>query len=328
MSDRFAPDDYAKQVAAQGPLIGKATTALAVVALLGWLSTGIYTLPAGTAAVVSQSGKTKVVSDPGWHYANPRGFAASTVVKVNMNRPDSVEFGFRTQTAGADGKPPQYRELPTEAEDLTKDSFYIHAEAVVNLIPTDPFKWVYGSKNRNELIRSIVASSLIRGFGEHTLDEGLQSKTQGDIQDEVKTNVDIFLKDMDLGAKVQSVNLQNVKAPSSVMESYNKVATARSQAEADIKTAQTKYETGVANATADSTSKKAEADRYYSLTVGSANGSAKQFSSWYEQYKANPDLASKKLYWEALESLIGKKGIQIYLMREDGSTVKYLPMNN
>jgi regulator of protease activity HflC (stomatin/prohibitin superfamily) len=169
---------------------------------------------------------------------------------------------------------------------------------------------------------------MIRGFGERSLDEGLQSKIQGEIQEGVKANVDAFLKGMDLGAKVQSVNLQNVKATTSVMESYNKVATARSQAEADIKTAETKYETGVANATADATGKKADADKYYSLTVGSANGSAKQFTSWYEQYKASPDLATKKLYWEALESLIGKKGIQIYLMREDGSTVKYLPLNN
>jgi regulator of protease activity HflC (stomatin/prohibitin superfamily) len=328
MSDRFARDEHVAQVAIQGPLIAKAATGLAVVALLGWLSTGIYMLPAGTAAVVSQSGKTKVVLDAGWHFADPIGFAASDVVKVNMNRPDSVEYGFRTQTAAADGKSAVYKEIPTEAEDLTKDSFYIHAEAVVNLIPTDPFKWVYGSKDRDDLIRSIVGSSMIRGFGERSLDDGLQSKSQGEIQDGVKTNVDAFLKGMDLGAKVQSVNLQNVKAPTSVMESYNKVATARSQAEADIKTAETKYETGVANATADATGKKADADKYYSLTVGSANGSAKQFSSWYEQYKASPDLATKKLYWEALESLIGKKGIQIYLMREDGSTVKYLPLNN
>jgi regulator of protease activity HflC (stomatin/prohibitin superfamily) len=328
MSDRFAREEQVAQVAIQGPLIARAASGLAVVALLGWLATGIYMLPSGTAAVVSQSGKTKVVLDAGWHFANPLGFAASEVVKVNMNRPVSIEYGFRTQTGGADGKSAVYKEIPTEAEELTKDSFYIHAEAVVNLIPTDPFKWAYGSKNRDDLIRSIVASSMIRGFGERSLDEGLQSKIQGEIQEGVKTNVDAFLKGMDLGAKVQSVNLQNVKAPTSVMESYNKVATARSQAEADIKTAETKYETGVANATADATGKKADADKYYSLTVGSANGSAKQFTSWYEQYKASPDLATKKLYWEALESLIGKKGIQIYLMREDGSTVKYLPLNN
>ncbi|HEY3368352.1 MAG TPA: SPFH domain-containing protein [Symbiobacteriaceae bacterium] len=311
-----------------GSVIARVITVLAFMGIVGWVTTGIYTLPAGTAAVVSQSGKTKVVSDPGWHFANPSGIAASDIIKVNLNRPSSVEFGFRTKVAAADGRPAQYTEVPIEAENLTRDSFYVHAEAVVNLIPTDPFKWVYGSRSREDLIRAIVASSMIRGFGERSLDEGLSSKIQGDIQEEVRNNVDAFLKSMDLGAKVQSVNLQNVKAPTSVMESYNKVATAKSQAEADIKTAETQYNTGVANATADATIKKAEADKYFSLTVGSANGAAQQFASWYEQYKANPELAGKKLYWEALEKLISRKGIQIYLMREDGSTVKYLPLTN
>lgn len=327
MAGNFHGDMPIRQVRSLGPFLGKVSIGVFVVILVGWLSTGIYTLPAGTAAVVSQSGKTKVVSDAGWHFANPVGFAASSVQKVNMNRPYSVEFGFRTRAAAADGKAAQYTEVPVEAENLTRDSFYIHAEAVVNLVPTDPFKWVYQSTNRDELVRTIVSSSMIRGFAERTLDEGLQSKAQGEIQDEIRTNVDTFLKSLDLGARVTSVNLQNVKAPTSVMDSYNKVATARSQAEADIKTAETKYNTEVANATAEATSKKAEADRYYSLTVGSANGAAQQFGSWYAQYQANPDLANKKLYWEAIEKLIAKKGVQIYLMREDGSTVKYLPIN-
>ncbi|MGE5674075.1 MAG: SPFH domain-containing protein [Mycobacterium leprae] len=306
-------------------LATKLILSAAVVLLVGWVATGVYRLPEGAAAVVVQSGKATTVMTPGWHFANPSGISGSVQI-VRMNEPYIVEYGFRTQKSAANGSAAQYQEVPDEAENLTLDGGYIHAEVVVQLLPTDPYKWVYRSADRTNLVRYIVASTMLKAWGQASFADGLQGPLQQQITADLKKEIDAFLKEQDIGARVQSVNLQNVQGPKEVREAQNKVATAKADADAAILRAQQAQAAAVADAQAKATNMKADADRYYAETVGQAKGTAAQYTQWLAEYKQNPALAGSKLYYESLNKLIARKGIQIYLMREDGNTVKYMPM--
>jgi modulator of FtsH protease HflK len=294
--------------------------------VLGWISTGIYTLPAGTAAVVTQSGKVHVESRAGYHLANPIGIAGSQVLKVRMNTPEIVEFGFRTKKPAADGNPAQYNEVPDEAEDLTADGGFIHAEVVIQLLPTDPYKWVYNTARRTDLVRNITASTMVHGFGRQSLEEGLKGTVQASVAAQIKEELDTFLTLRDTGARVQSVNLQNVSAPAKVRTAYDDVAKARAQAQAAVQEAQQDQQAKIAAAKGQAASDKADADQYASTTVGQAKGDAQKFSQWYQEYSKNPGLANSKLFWESMDKMLARDGVQIYLMDEKGNTLRYLPL--
>ena len=58
--------------------------------------------------------------------------------------------------------------------------------------------------------------------------------------------------------------------------------------------------------------------------IEQAQGDVAVFNKMYEQYKGNQQITRERLIIETLENVLPKA--QIYIMNDDGSTMKYLPL--
>ena len=104
----------------------------AVVVLLLWLATGIYTLndTGGEEAVILRFGKyVNSVTTAGLHWHLPSPIEKIEIVRVEETK--RLEFGFRTTKSGSTTQTASYTSNPEEALMLTQDENIVSVETSV-----------------------------------------------------------------------------------------------------------------------------------------------------------------------------------------------------
>ncbi len=313
------------------PPINKGMILTAVMVLISlWLLTGFYKVELNERGVVMLFGKYIKESQPGlnWFFPRPIG----EVVKVRVEEIKRVEVGFRSRT----GRAPSPRAFEEESLMLTKNVNMIDIDLVVQYQVTDPVEFLFkiadvqrGLVDRGllETVRKVAEASLREVVGRTEIDKILTTD-KGRVQREIATLMQEILDKYESGLTINLVQLQDVHPPQEVKAAFKDVNNAEEDKIRQIREAEG-YWNSVIPVTRGKVARVInEAEAYMQEKVAKAKGDAGRFGSQLAEYRKAKDITRKRLYLEAMETVLGKSKKIIMSKETAGKMLPILPFGD
>lgn len=274
---------------------------LGLVLITGVMKT-FYTVEPDEEAVVLRFGQHLETNSSGLHFKIP---FVDSVIKVQTQRVLQEEFGFRTSSTS--GKRTRYSSDSFDDESimLTGDLNVADVEWVVQYRVSDPFKYLFKTKERTKNIRDVSESIMRRVVGDRSVTEVLTTG-RVEIEIEAKKLIQEVLDKYDMGIRLDAVALQDVNPPESVKRSFNEVNEAKQEQEQLINQAEKTYNSVIPKAKGAAEKLVAEAEGYSSALVNRALGDAEKFEAILKEYKKAPSITKKRIYIETMEEVFSR----------------------
>lgn len=263
-----------------------------------YLSTGIYTLQSGQAALVIRFGKVlKEVTKSGINYHIPLPF--EKVIKTHVSEVKKVLIQKSDE-----------EEEFVDIENFTGDENLILVRAAIS----------YDVKNLSDyLFNSEDVSSIVKATGEMHLNHELAKMKVDDVMTtgkpllrfKIKEEIQKTLDNLKVGIRIISVELTNISPPMSVSPSFKAVSDAKEKKQEIIKEAEGYANSIIPNARGKSSSIILEALAYSSEVLNSAKGSAKAFNDILVEYNRNPEITYRLKYLETIQKIFKKCNVSI-----------------
>jgi membrane protease subunit HflK len=327
--------DRMKNLVPGGMGPGRVGALIAGVAALLWLASGLYQVQPGEVGVPLIFGKYTGDTTPDglhWNWPTPIG----SVLTPNVNQRNTVEIGFR---GGATGSTSSAGGSSIEEEGLilTGDENIVQVETVVQWHIDDVQKYLFEIRDpnealspdaiKNDTVKNAVEAAIREIIGQNNFSyvytqgrETIGSQAQGLAQR--------ILDSYNSGISIDNLSLQRVDAPQEAIEAFRDVQKARADKESSVNEAQAYFNRVTQDAAGRAIQMLREAEAYRTEKVAHADGDAQRFISVYDQYKRDPDLTSRRLYLETLETIMG--GMDKILIDTGGQgngAVPYLPLD-
>ena len=209
---------------------------------------------------------------------------------------------------------------------ISGDYNIVNCDFFVEYKISDPVKYLYSSADPREILKSLAQSHIRNVISSYDVDSILTTG-KGEIQAKIKEAIQEELAAYDLGLALTDIKLQDSEPPTlEVQEAFKEVETAKQDKDTAINVARA-YENSelpLAQAEADKLIRNAEylkQDR-----INEANMQVAMFNAMYEQYKLNPEITRKRMFYEAIEQVM--PNAKVYVDTSDGSTQKLLPIDS
>jgi membrane protease subunit HflK len=267
-----------------------------ILALIGWLATGIYTIQPGEAGVVRTFGSySGPPTGAGLNYRFPSPIQSVIVVDTQTVR--RTEIGFRTD---ADSETVGKRSNLAEALMLTSDENIVQVELLVQYRISDAADFVFNVQNPEGVLRTSAEVALRSAVGNMTIDAVI-TEERGKVQMDTKANLERLLLAYNIGIDVGEVLLQVADPPEEVRDAFQEVVRARADKERLINEAQA-YQNDVvprANGQAEQLINTAKA--FEAARIAEAEGEADRFLAFIAGLAGVPGQEALTTYLDALE---------------------------
>ncbi len=298
---------------------GRILLGLVILAILGYLLTGIYVVAPGEAAVVRRFGAVVEPNvAPGLHYRLPSPIDRVDIVNVSEVRREVV--GVVAPEEDHD-----HPEPPSKLQVLSGDTNVIDVEIIVQYQVGDPAAYLINVQYAPyRLVRDSVRQAVTSVMGQLPVDSILTTERQT-LQNSIRAETQQRLDAYNSGLVIVGINLQKAFPPDEVANAFIDVSSARVDRERAINDAN-----GYANSLLPQTRGQAQqiladASAYRSDIVGQANGEAQAFEAILAEYQTNStiygeDITRYRLFLETLELILPR--VQIYVVNtQNGETV-------
>lgn len=275
-----------------------------------------YTVDESEQAVVITFGSADdMITDSGLHFKLPWPIQK---VEVLSKETFSLQFGYKQDENG------EMITYDDETKMITGDENIVLTDLVVQWKITDPRKYLFNAEDPEEILHSATSSAIRSIIGSSTIDKALtdgKAEIEAQTRDLLVTLIDKY----DIGIGVLGVKLQDVELPNAeVRAAFTSVTDARETKNTKINEAD-KYKnqrTSEAIGEKDAIISKAEGAK--TARIEQAQGDIAVFDKLYAEYRGNKEITRERLILETLETVL--PNAQIYIMNDDGETVKYLPL--
>lgn len=283
---------------------GVSAPLIAGVLFFGWLLTGVYPVDEGEQAVITQLGRYNRTTGPGIHMHLPTPFEARQVINVTGQRTD--EIGFVAQGD-------QTRDNPDESLMITGDRniVEIHFRVYYNIV--DVVDFAYNLRDPDNAVSTVAESAMREVIGRRQL-EPIITTERAAVEQAVEDITQQVLDEYESGVRVLQVELLRAAAPQAVIEAFNDVVNAGSDAE-----------TATNNANREASRITNEAQAYRERSIREATGEAGRFAAVYAEYRQAPQVTRDRLYIETMERVF-REGDTMILDQRSGA-VPYLPLD-
>lgn len=279
--------------------------------------TSFYTVDQTQTAVLTTFGRpTGNIIDSGLKFKLP--YPIQKVHKLSKET-FSLTLGYEGQETGLEVS-------EAESKMITGDENIILADLEVQWKIVDPIAYLYNTSDPETILYNATSSSLRSVIGSSTVDDALtdgRTKIINDIRDNLVELSELY----DLGIAIINVNLQDVDLPNTEVDAAFKAVTdAREERITKINEAE-KYRNEKINQVEGERAailSRAEGKKI-SLTE-KAKGDVAKFNAIYSEYQYNPGVTRNRLNIEAVK--LAFKDAQLLIVDDNGSTVKYLPIQD
>lgn len=293
------------------------TGAVVLFVLIG-VFTCFYQVSAESVGVLQRFGRYSETAQPGLRFKIPFGVDQVTIVPVQ--RQLKLEFGYGTTTAT---NPYQVsRESDAERDMVTGDLNAASVQWVVQYGISDPRAYLFHLRDPEETLRDLSESIMREVVGDRTVDEVLTTGRQ-EIADEMLSKLQPLVTKLEMGLRVELVQMGDVYPPRPVQHSFDEVNNAQQQRETAINIALGEYNKVIPSARGEAEQKISEAKGYATKRVNEAEGDVARFKALLEQYEKAPDVTRLRLYLETMGEVIPQLGGKIII---DESARQFLPL--
>ncbi|WP_119300173.1 FtsH protease activity modulator HflK [Dongia deserti] len=327
--------DRMKNLVPGGMGPGKVGALIAGIAVLLWLASGLYQVQPGEVGVPLVFGKYRGETTPDglhWNWPSPIG----SVLTPNVNQRNTVEIGFRggstgsTTSAGGSA-------IEEEGLILTGDENIVQVETVVQWHIADVEKYLFEIRDpieslspdavKNDTVKNAVEAAIREIIGQNDF-SFVYTQGRETIGSRAQSLAQRILDSYNSGISIDNLSLQRVDAPQEAIEAFRDVQKARADKESSVNEAQAYFNRVTQDAAGRAIQMVREAEAYRTEKIAISTGDAQRFLSVYEQYRQNPDVTSRRLYLETLESIMGNMDkILIDTGGQGSGAVPYLPLD-
>jgi len=295
----------------------------AAVILIIWLLTGMYTVDSGEQAVVLRFGQhVQTVSKAGlnWHLPSP----IEQVIKVNIQQVRRIESGYSTLRQGSSTSYAQYATDPNSARMFTADETLVNVETAIQYYIVDAEAYLFNVDDQEDTLNKSAESAIRRVVASHYLDEVL-TDNKFVIQQEIQEDLQEICDSYGLGVMITKVQLQDVYPPEEVDAAFKDVANAREDKNSYINQAEAYRNEVLPKAKGNAAEMINRAEAYKQKRISEAEGDVAAFRAILEQYELGEYVTRVRMYIETMEEIL--PGIDKYIVDDDGSTLKFLPLD-
>ncbi len=275
-----------------------AVIGLVVLVLYGFF--GIYTVDAKERAVVLRLGVYQETMTEGLHWSAP---LLTQVFKVNVT-----------------GE----RQYPSKGLMLTQDESIVELPLTVQWNVADVKAYVLNVADPETSLKHATDSALRHVVGSTELEQVL-SEGRAKMAAEVKLRLQTYLDSYQAGIQIINVNIQQAQPPEEVRSNFDDVIKAKED-ETRLKNEAESYSNGVIpEARGKAQRLLEEAEAYKSEVVSRAEGESARFENLLAEYKRAPEVTRKRLYIDAVESVMIKSSK--VMVDVDNNSMLYLPLD-
>jgi len=264
--------------------------AIAAVAFLAWVLTGLYTVQANQEAVITRFGGYARSVGPGLHYHLPIPMEKAELVAVtNQNK---------TVVGGVPGAP-----APDESLMLTGDENIVDLSFTVQWHVSDAAAYLFQIRDPSDAVKAVAESAMREVVG-HSALTPILTNGRGQVQSETLALMQRILDAYHAGVTIDAVQIQNANPPDEVVPAYQDIARAGQDAQSYINEANT-YRNRVVNEAKGTASKITQAaEGYRQQTILEAQGQAARFNQVYAQYRLAPAVTRERLYIQSMQEVL------------------------
>ena len=259
-----------------------------------------YTVQPDEAAVIIRLGRYVATHGPGLHFKVPFGIDKRHIVKTE--RIHQMELGFRTLNVRTPRTQYSMGNFDLESLMLTGDLNVADVEWVIQYRISDPFKYIFNSRDPEKNLRDASESIMRRVVGDKLVSEVLTTG-RAKVASDAKKLMQEVLDKYDIGIRVVSLQLQDVSPPESVKQAFNEVNEAKQEQEKLINQAEEQYNKIIPNARGKAEEEISRAKGYAEALVNRSQGDANKFESILRAYRRAPDITRKRIYLETMEHI-------------------------
>jgi modulator of FtsH protease HflK len=276
---------------------------IAILALAGWMMTGLYQVQPGNQGVVQRFGEHVQTVGDGWGWRLP--WPIETVTKVDVAGVKSISYKSRVLTAE-----PNMVELQVAVQyRIARSEDYLFRVrdpiATLSEVSESAIREVVGRNDQQAILEAgrIKIAEDTRGIMQRTLDQ------------------------YGAGIEVRSVNITDVQVPEAVQQAQRDSVKAKADRERMIKEAQA-YANGILpKAEGNAARAVQEAEAYKSQVVSMAAGDASRFTALALAYEKAPAVTRERLYIETVESVLRASRKVVIDPKSGNGNMLYLPLD-
>ena len=287
---------------APGANNGRLWLGILVAVVLLWLFKGFYQVSAPERGVVQRFGRLVDVRMPGMGW---RPWPIETVTKVNVANVNSSDFKSRV---------------------LTSDLNLVDLHFAVQYQFADPVKTLFRLQNPEATLSEVSESAIREIVGRSTLDEVLVGNTRPEITRRAKELIQSILDAYNSGINITTVNLEDVQVPDAVIPSQRDMNKAQADKERYILEADAYANSIIPIAQGRAKQLQIDAEAYKSKVTALAEGEAARFNQIQAAYAQAPEVTRKRLYMEAVETLLARAH-KVLIDTHAGGNLLYLPID-
>ena len=302
-------------------------TYLILIALLIWLATGFYRVEPNEQGIELLFGKwNQSTTEPGLHYFFPTPIGRTITPKVEDVR--KINVGFRSASdLGFSTNSNAERNVPEESLMLTGDQNIADVHFTVLYKIKDAGNFLFKLRNPETTVKDMSESVMREIVGQRDL-ENLLTGGRQEVEQVVRAVLQDILDEYESGVLIQSIQLQGVDPPDSVIDAFDEVQRARQDKERLVNEANSFLNKIVPNARGEAAQLVEEATAYKEQVIKQAEGVAQNFLDVYDSYKNNQEVTLQRLYLETLtEVMEGPNKIILDDTGDNQGVVPYLPLN-
>ena len=294
--------------------------------LLVWLVSGVYTVGPTDQAALRLFGQFRGLEGPGLHWYLPSPVGTRNIESVLETR--TMELGFRANQ----------RSVPGEAQMITGDLNIIDIQLVVQYRIADLSKFLFQVSDPGDIdrdprpgrpegrtLKDATETALRQVVGQRSIDDALTTGRE-EVQQATKDLLQLILNDYNTGIDVQQVVLQTVRPPDPVRDSFDDVVRARVDKESRINQARAYEQDQLPRAKGAAQQVIQAAEAFKEARVARAKGESSRFLSVLKEYKESKDVTRRRLFLEAMETIL--PGISIFIVdaQSSGNLLPFLPL--
>ena len=291
---------------------------IAAVALVIWVVSGVYIVEEGTRGVVLQFGKYKETTQPGPHWF-PRGIQSVETVDIENIR--GMSIGFR---AGSSSRQTSSN-VGSESLMLTEDENIVDIKLAVQYKVKSASDFLFNVKDPETTLRQVTESAIRETIGKSKMDFILK-EGRADVTAKTQQQVQDILDLYKTGLQVTTVNLQDAQPPEQVQDAFADAVKAQGDQARVINEAEAYANDIIPRARGKAARQLAEANAYKEQVIAEATGEASRFTQVLAEYKKAPKVTRKRLYLEAVESVMTNSS-KVMVDVKGGGNLLYLPLD-
>jgi membrane protease subunit HflK len=302
----YDPEDIVNIVRQRVTAMGGKFIALVVAALvlLMVITSSWFTVQPEETGIIQRFGAVNRTVGPGLHFKFPNGI--ERVRMIPTARVLKEEFGFMTTSLDA-GQRTKYAAGKKTFKEvslmLTGDLNVIDVQWIVQYRIEDPINYLFKVRESRQTIRD-TAEAVMRQVVGNRLGSDVLTVGRVEVSNEVKEQMQLILTEYETGVRLVTVELQDVTPPDSVKPAFNEVNEARQDRERTINQAQEQANREIPKARGVAVRAVTEAEGYAVERVNRAQGEATRFKAVLSDYKKAPEVTRRRLYLEAMGSML------------------------